>query len=192
MKMLRSLVKVFALLFLVLWPVSALAANSTGDTGTACDPFASALGTTGSALPSSAFVLDPTVNSTVTSGSIETLCIPTASRDGDLIAVLDYSPANPITTDAFTDGIAARDAFSVTVHDASDNAIVTHWTPDQCQPGHDVFTLSASQMHDSGPFLLDVSNFSGFDVGYTMTVSGPGANGIPGANPTLTPSGACP
>src|SRR5579871_4457413 len=112
MKALRSLVKISVLLLLVFWPVSALAASnsvSTGDTGTACDPFTAVLGGSGATSSSGGFVLDPTVNNTVASGSIQTLCIPTASRDGDLVAVIDYSPANPITTDAFTNGLASRD-----------------------------------------------------------------------------------
>jgi hypothetical protein len=192
MKVLRSLLNVSAVVLLVLWPVGAFAANSVGQSGTACDQFANVLGMTGLGGSDNSFVLAPSANGSVTSGSTTTLCVPAATKNGDLVAVLDFTPANPTTTDAFNHGNSANDAFGIDVRRAVDGGIVTHWTPNQCHPGHAVFTLSAIQMNDTGPFLLNVNNFSGFDVGFTMTLSGPGAAGVPGADTTSIPSGTCP
>jgi hypothetical protein len=192
MKVLRSLVNVSAVVLLVLWPVSALAANAVGNSGTVCDQFASVLGAKGLTGSDSSFVFTPSANGTVTNGSTSTFCLPAATKDGDLVAVLDFTPANPFTTDAFSHGNSANDAFGIDVRDASTGAIVTHWTPDQCHPGHNIFTLSALQMNNTGPFLLDFNNFSGSDIGFTMTMMGPGASGVPGATTTPVPFTSCP
>src|SRR5712691_6175912 len=107
MNVLRSLVRLSAVLFLVFWPVSALAANSIGESGTACDQFASVLGEKGLAGTDNSFVLAPSVTGAVTTGTTETRCIPAATKNGGLVAVLDFTPANPFTTDAFNHGSGA-------------------------------------------------------------------------------------
>jgi hypothetical protein len=192
MKVLRSLVNVSAVVMLVLWPVSALAANAVGNSGTVCDQFANVLGFKGLLGSDISFVLAPSVTGTFISGTTDTLCIPAATKDGDLVAVLDFTPANAVTSDAFNQGTGTNDAFGIDVRRPADGAIVTHWSPAQCHPGHAVFTLSATQLNNTGPFLLNVNNFSSFDIGFTMTLAGPGAAGIPGADTTIVPTSSCP
>jgi hypothetical protein len=192
MKVLRSLLKISVSLLLVLWPVSTFAMDGVGNSGTACDQFAGFLGMKGLLGSDVSFVLAPSVNGTVVNGTTETLCIPAATKNGDLVAVLDFTPANATTSDAFNRGPSANDAFGIDVRRAADGAIVTHWSPTQCHPGHAVFTLSATQMNNTGPFLLNLNNSSSFDIGFTMTLAGPGAAGIPGADTTFVPRSSCP
>jgi hypothetical protein len=129
------------------------------------------------------FTFAPAISATLPSGGTNaTFCLPSATSTGDVVATLDYSPANPSTTNAGFGNNFHNVGFGIEVLDATTGATLTEWVPGQCHPGHDIFTLSGSQLHFNGPFLLRFFNFTPDNVSFTMSMAGPGAEGIPGAN----------
>jgi hypothetical protein len=199
----------FLVLLFVLWPMSALAATPTacdqfhsslGFSGGAFGPalVTQVSGTTPSTgiaeivtpitiTPAgtgpASFVFEPAISTTLPTGQTNaTFCLPSATSTGDVVATLDFSPSNPSTNNAGFGNNFHNVGFGIEVLRATDGALLTEWVPGQCHPGHDIFTLSGSQLHYNGPFLLRFFNFTPDNISFTMSMSGPGAEGIPGAN----------
>jgi hypothetical protein len=202
---------------LLLWPAAAFAQSTTTTTSsvttnTACDQFSGVLGFHGpvsgqsnplageaslstgpTGLNGNQNVFGPTIAGSLPGdGSSETFCLPNVVSGSDLFATLDFTTSPNTLAYLNTINRNGRN-FGVQVTRADNGQFVTNWDPTQCTLGHALFTLGTSSAPNTynGPFLLRFFNFSNSNISYTMTVSGPGARNVPGADVTLTPNYTC-
>jgi hypothetical protein len=169
---------------------------SGGPASNPCDGFLGRLGLTGNGpldpLLQSFIVKSPFSGDLPGQGTFETFCIPDVSSAGSLFATVDFTPANVVTNNGFSNADNSNLAFGIELRRASDNSLITVWAPNQCHPGHAVFGIAPVDVGKPGPVLLRFFNYSPFDVGFTMTLAGPGAADIPFADTSAIPAIACP